>query len=427
MTISRHNHFMHHNAEKWLSVTRISLFMLGALLALPAFSLRAAESGVTDTVIRIGSTQPLIGDISPIGEGMKKGMEAAFKNAKVQGRTIELTVLDDSYDPTTTIKDAQELINQGIFLMLGSTGSQSMKAVLPVLAAHKVPAVGFYTGAGFTGPGDVLNFRSSYAQEVATAINAVLAAGVKPTEICAYVQNDAYGMAGLKGVRIALEKQAGMQEVVDLLDKILVMEGEDPERNNIGPVGVNRRGTLTARDGYLSLKDWEKKTGNRCRFVATVLNILPTVQFIGYAHHYKKEPWVFSVPSPAVNETLLAGFKEQSVSDNVIATRVIPAETANMPIVNEARQALGKDFNAFSLEGYVVGKMTLAIMRNIQGDLTRANFLAAARSQPYDIGGIAVDFTNDSQGSDFVDLTYLQNDLFEPLSTEKLQAIFREK
>ncbi|MEZ5582096.1 MAG: ABC transporter substrate-binding protein [Candidatus Competibacteraceae bacterium] len=380
---------------------------------------------MTDTVIRIGSTQPLKGDLSPIGQGMKLGMEAAFKNAEIQGRKVELVVLNDSYNPATTVEAAGQLIEQGVFLMLGSTGSQTMKAVLPVLAEHQVPAVGFYTGAGFEGPGDVLNFRASYAQEVATAVNAALAAGVQPSEICAYVQNDAYGMAGLAGVRRALVQQAGTEDVVALLDQIINMEGDDPERNNLGPVGVNQRGTLTARSGYKSLKDWEQKAGTSCRFVVTVLNILPTVQFIGYANQLKGEAWVFSVPSPAVGDTLLEGLREQKIDDKVVATGVLPAATADLPILQQAQQALGSDFNAFSFEGYVVGQLVLAVLNNTQGDLTRANFLSAARRQPYDLGGIIVDFTSDNQGSDFVQLTALQSGGFKPITPADLKTVFQ--
>ncbi|NJN45175.1 MAG: ABC transporter substrate-binding protein [Candidatus Competibacteraceae bacterium] len=334
-------------------------------------------------------------------------------------------MLNDSYNPATTIEVAGQLIEQGIFLMLGSTGSQTMKAVLPVLAQHKVPAIGFYTGAGYQEPGDILNFRASYVQEVTTAVNAALAAGVKPSEICAYVQNDAYGMAGLAGVKSALERQAGAEDVVALLDQIINMEGDDPERNNLGPVGVNQRGTLTARQGYLSLKEWEQKAGTTCRFVVTVLNILPTVQFIGYANQLRREEWVFSVPSPAVGDTLLQGLNEQKVEDNVVATGVLPAANADLPIIRQAQQALGSEFNAFAFEGYVVGQLVLAVLNTIEGDLTRANFLGAARSQPYDLGGITVDFTSDNQGSDFVQLTALKGGVFKPIMPADLKTVFQ--
>lgn len=408
-------------------ITKINKFLLAGIIGfLPIIASVAADLSVTDSVIRIGSTQPLRGDLSPIGEGMKLGMETAVKGAKVQGRVIELQVLDDAYDPKLTVQAARQLIEQGIFLMMGSTATQTMKAVLPVLAEHQIPAVGFYTGAGFTEPGDVLNFRASYAQEVATAIDAALAAGVKPNEICAYVQNDSYGMAGLAGVKLVLERQPGIEEVVTILDRILTMEGDDPERNSMGPVGVNRRGTLSAREGYQSLKAWEQKTGIPCRFVVTVLNILPTTQFIGYAAGLKGENWIFSVPSPAVNPDLLDGLKKNKVLSKVIATGVLPIDNTELPIIREAKQALGSNYNAFSLEGFVVGKIVLAILKNIQGELTRENFLSAARAQPYDIGGLSVDYTTDSQGSDFIQLYTLENGEFRPVRfVSELNSLFQ--
>jgi branched-chain amino acid transport system substrate-binding protein len=110
--------------------------------------------------------------------------------------------------------------------MVNSFGSADHpKAVLPVLAEKKIPAVGFYTGAAFTGPGDVLNFRARYATEVESVINAALAAGVKPGEVCAYAQNDAYGMSGVNGFRAALAKQPGTEQIVAKVDQILKHAG----------------------------------------------------------------------------------------------------------------------------------------------------------------------------------------------------------
>jgi ABC-type branched-subunit amino acid transport system substrate-binding protein len=417
----KHGHFY-----KWPRGTKTYTVLVAFLVAwLPILPSMAADPGVTNSVIRIGSTQPLQGDLRFLGEGMTNGMQAALKGAKIQGRQVELSVRNDSYNPSLTVEAAQALIEQGTFLMLGSTASQTTKAVLPILAKHQLPAVGFYTGAAFRGPGDVLNFRASYAQEVATAVENVLATGVKPTEVCAYVQNDAYGMAGLEGISMALIKQPGMGNVVGILNQLLAMEGDDPPRNNVGPVGVNRRGTLTAREGYQSLKAWEKKTGDSCRFIVTVLNPLPTVQFINYALGYKGEKWVVSVPSPAVNNTLMDGLKKPYTQGKIIATGVLPPVDNNLPIIKQARDALGSDINAFSLEGYVVGKLFLTIMNNIQGELTRANFLAAARAKAYDIGGLAVDFTTDNQGSDFVQLSYFQDNAFKPMGSGVLQQAFQ--
>ncbi|MCB1921211.1 MAG: ABC transporter substrate-binding protein [Candidatus Competibacteraceae bacterium] len=402
-----------------------SSVVLGLLLSLCAIApwSWAAAPGVTNDTLRIGATLPLEGDFKVYGQAMKRGMEAALAGQSVQKHRIEFVAINDFYHPPETIKAVQQLIEQGVFAMVNSFGSPTTKAVLPLLAEHKVPVFGFYTGAAFTGPGDVLNFRASYATEVERVVEAALAAGVKPAEVCAYAQNDAYGMAGVQGVRNALAKQPGAEEIVAKIDQVLNMPGDNPERNNIGPVGVYARDTVSARPGYLSLKKWEASTGNHCRLVATTAVYDPAATFIGYAASLKGENWIFSSPSPAAGEPLAILLREYKIRNRVITTQIVPALDAPLPVVEEARQALGGNLDYTSLESYIVGKLFVAILQAIDGPLTRENFLKAARRHPYDIGGIRVDFTNDNQGSDFVLLTVLQDDAFkviEPSDVEKL-------
>lgn len=384
----------------------------------------ADETGVTDKTIRIGATIPLEGDYKIYGMAMKQGMDAALASQTVQKRTIEFVAINDFYDPAKAVEAAKKLIGQGIFAMVNSFGSPTTRAVLPLLAENKVPAFGFYTGAAFSGPGEVLNFRASYAKEVETVVDAALAAGFKPTEVCAYAQNDAYGMGGVKGFRAALAKQPGTEQIVAKVDQVLNMPGDNPERNGIGPVGVYRRDTVSAREGYQSLKQWEAASGNRCRLLATTAVYDPAVAFMAYAR-YKGETWIFSSPSPAAGNRLATMLKENGITDKVIATQIVPSPDSSLPVVLEARKALGANLNYESLESYIVGKLFVAIMQAIDGPLTRENFLKAARRQPYDIGGVKVDFTTDNQGSDFVQATYLRDGQFAAITTQELAALFK--
>ncbi len=382
----------------------------------------AEEAGVTDKTIRIGATIPLEGDYKVYGLAMKQGMDAALAGQTVQKRSIEFVAINDFYDPAKAVEAAKKLIGQGIFAMVNSFGSPTTRAVLPLLAENKTPAFGFYTGAAFTGPGEVLNFRASYAREVETVVDAALAAGVKPTEVCAYAQNDTYGMAGVKGFRTALARQPGMEQIVAKVDEILNMPGDNPERNGIGPVGVYQRDTVSAREGYQSLKKWEAASGNHCRLLATTAVYDPAATFMGYAR-YKGEPWIFSSPSPAAGNRLADLLKKNGITDKVVATQIVPSPDSSLPVVVEARKALGANLDYVSLESYIVGKLFVAIMQAIEGPLTRENFLKAARRQPYDIGGVKVDFTTDNQGSDFVLLTALQGKDFvviEPRALENM-------
>ncbi|MEZ5582095.1 MAG: ABC transporter substrate-binding protein [Candidatus Competibacteraceae bacterium] len=382
---------------------------LWAVLIIAVNPVAAQEYGVTDKTIRIGGVMDLEGASSGLGQGMKAGIEAAFKNEKIKNRDIEFVTLNDSYRPELTVDAVRQLIDQGIFLMLGNVGTPTARVALPILAENKVPAVGFFTGAGLLRPGvgDVVNYRASYAQEIASLITAALAAGVKPAEVCALVQNDSYGMAGVEGLKAALAGNPEAESTINQLDQILNMEGDEPARNGLGPIGVYRRNTLYAKEGYQSLKKWEEVSGAPCRLVVTVGTYVPVANFIGYAR-YKNENWVFSAVSFTGAESFRQELTKYGVTDKIIMTQVVPALDSELPIVQAARKALGDQLDYVSLEGYIAGKMVLQIMNAIDGDLTRDNFLQAARGKTFDLGGLKLDFTNDNQASDFVLLTDLQ-------------------
>lgn len=411
--------FSHHVRQVMFGCLCIIL-VITITAVIPAYS---AEPGVTDKAIRIGSTLPLQGDIANTGISIERGMKAALDGKEMLGHRPELIAVNDFYNPMNTPEAVKQLLDKGIFVMLGSFGTPTAKVALPMLAEAKIPAIGFTTGAGFTEPGDILNVRANYAQEVAAATDAALRAGVKPSEICAFAQNDSYGMSGLQGVVTALEKAPETSELVATYRQILNVEGDNPQRNNLGPVGVYQRGTSAARDAYLSLKEWEKRSGTTCRFVATVGLANSTAQFIGYSR-LKGDHWIFSVPSPALGTGFteaLSGFK---VTDHILGTQVVPPDNSDLPVVVEARSALKDDLNSYSLEGYLIGKTFLAVMYNLKGEISRANFLKAARSQVYDLGGFTVDYTNDNQGSNFVQLLYLDQGIFQPIGHVDLHKVF---
>lgn len=388
----------------------------------------AEEPGIIEKTIRIGASAPLEGDAKFYGQNLKKGIDAALAGQTIQKRTIESEILDDRYTPDIAVENTKQLLDKGVFAMVGSFGSATTQKVLPILAERKIPAFGFYTGAGFTGPGDIFNFRPSSAKEVEAMVTTALAAGVKPNEVCAYVQNDEFGMSGLKGFRAALSKQSGAENSISKLDQLLAMTGNDPARNNIGPVGVHNRNNWAARDGYLSLKNWEKVSGTPCRLVITTALLEPATMFVAYTR-YKNEPWIFSVISVVSGDHFSTALKDKGVTgkaEKVITTQVLPSLDAPLPVINEARKALGSELNYISLEGYVVARLFVEIMKSINGPLTHESFLKAARLQPYDVGGIKIDFTNDNQGSDFVGFTLLKDGAFASISAQDTAALFNK-
>ncbi len=416
--------------KNWMKAEVITLSLLAITLLIFGIPKVFAESGITDSKIRIGSVMDLQGDSSKRDLAVKVGIEAALKNEKIQGHEIEFIVLNHSFDPKIAVEATQQLISQGIFVMLGSVGSPMTKAIMPILAENKVPAVAFVTGETHlrSGVGEVINLRASTAQEFTSLIEAVITAGVKPREICFYIPDDATGISNLSIIKAILEKQPGIAEIIKKLEQIIAMKAEspnkEPNRNGIGPVGFYSRYTNLARDGYQSLKQWEQATNTRCRLVVTQGPFNPISNFIAYAR-YKNESWIISANSTTDADALVSFLQQSNVTDKVLMTQVMPSLDSSLPIVEEARKSLGSKLSYLSLEGFISGKMFLAIARSIKGDITRESFLKAARGHSFDLGGLPLDFTNDNQGSDLVLLIYLDGKEFKRVTPQQLVKIFQ--
>jgi len=385
-----------------------------------------AQQGISDRLIRIGGVMDLEGRSRGLGLGMKAGIEAALRNQRLKGRRIEFVTLNDSYTPTKTIEATNALVTQGVFVMIGNVGTPTAKVSLPILAQSKVPAVGFFTGAGILRPGvgDIINYRASYVQETSAVIRAAIDAGVNPAQICAYVQNDAYGMAGVIGIKRALSVLPGTEVVTKTLDVILQQQGENPARNDLGPVGVYQRNTFISRDGYRSLKNWEQVSKAPCKVVVTVGTYNAISKFAAYSR-YKGDDWIVSAVSFTGADNFSKALADANIRDRVIMTQVVPPLDSRLAIVAEARKNLGEQFGWVSLEGYIVGKLWLTAMGSVEGRITRAKFLNAVRGRKFDLGGLKLDYSNDNQGSDLVVLTNLGPDGFKPMSVSAWDALVR--
>jgi branched-chain amino acid transport system substrate-binding protein len=400
---------------------------MAAIFALTCSFSAFAETGITSDKIIIGGVMDLEGRSRGLGQGMKDGIMAALSGKRVKGRQFEYITLNDSYNPDKTRAATQDLVGRGIFTMVGNVGTPTAGASLPVLKQAGIPAVGFFTGAGLLRPGkgDIVNYRASYIQETAAVISAAIKAGLEPGEICAYVQNDGYGMAGIAGVKAALVAAGEKDGVVATLDEIMSLSGDDPFRNDIGPVGLYKRNTFSSRDGYASLKTWEAQSGSKCRLVVTVGAYASIANFIGYAS-MKGEDWVYSAVSFTGAENLRNALREFGINRNVIVTQVVPPLDSKLPIVQQARAALGSKLSYVTLEGYIVGSMMLKVLESIPGkNITRASFLSAIQGKKIDVGGLKLDFSNDNQGSDLVISTYLDGDDFNLLGSAEMDRLLR--
>ncbi len=416
------------HADQKISRKILAAMLLASWLStVVALSAPVQEPGVTETTIRIGAIMPLEGDAKFYGLNMKKGIEAALANQIVQGRKVEFEALNNFDELITTIEVARRLVEKGVFIMLGNVGTLTSMKLMPLLVSNEIPAVGFYTAGELDKNDNILDFRPGHVREITDLINAAVNAGVKASQICLFGQNDADGLAAINGLKAGLMKLPNTQTEIENLDKLTdtMWGGINPARNDMGPVGLYLRGTTRLRDGYQSLKNWEKASGESCRLVIIVATPKMAADFITYAL-YKKEPWSFSaISATASGDSLKNLLLENNIRTKVIITQVVPALDADLPIVADARNALGIELNPVNLEGYIIGRMFLNIMRSINGPITRINFMKAARRQPFDLGGLKIDFTKSHRGSSLVLLKTLNGDRYGAFSVEDLKQKLR--
>ena len=128
----------------------------------------------------------------------------------IHGRKLELQSIDDGYEPEKTIVATKKIIDDDkVFALVGPVGTPTSKAGQPIATAAKVPFIGPFTGAEFLRhPYNryVVNIRASYFQETEAWIEH-LTKDLGITKIAILYQDDAFGLAGLDGVNMAMAKR----------------------------------------------------------------------------------------------------------------------------------------------------------------------------------------------------------------------------
>jgi len=207
-----------------------ALFLLATLSLVAAVSLqsalgatRASESaeavpGITKNQIVIGGTFPLTGPAS-LYAPIPKGMDAYFKWANqrkgadgklgVYGRKIVWKYYDDGYNPANTVQLTNQLVLQDkVFAIVGTLGTEPNIPIRPLLNSRKVPHILVSTGASYWG----LQYKQfpwtsgwqpDYIAE-GIAYGRWIAQNAPNAKIAVFFQNDDYGKDYLKGLKIGL-------------------------------------------------------------------------------------------------------------------------------------------------------------------------------------------------------------------------------
>jgi branched-chain amino acid transport system substrate-binding protein len=195
----------------------LSVVLLALVVAAVAGARSLATPGVSATAITIGSNGPLTGEAAAAADVLR-GADGYFKyvNARggVNGRKIDFKYLDDAYDPSQTVQNVRELIQQdNVFALFSVVGTNSNLAIRDFTNASGVPQV--FSAAGATTFGSAyakypwtIGYLPPYAEEGKIYARHILATDAKQAKIAVLYQSDDYGKDLLSGFRAGLGAQA---------------------------------------------------------------------------------------------------------------------------------------------------------------------------------------------------------------------------
>ncbi len=354
--------------------------------------------GVTRDEILFGQST----DFAETGLNLQLEIQAAFRevNAKggVNGRTFRLIALDDDYEAAKAIRNTVRLIeNDEVFVILGSAGTPTSRAVLPITAEAGVPYIAPFSGADFLREPEltnVINLRASYSQETEALVNWLInERGL--SRIGVMYQDDPYGRSGYSGVIQVLRKR-DMQPVA---------------------ISLYTPNTNAIKTSLLDL------TPAYPQVVILVGTFEPVAKLIEWARRTGLHSQFFTV-SVAAHDGLLNLLGNEGA--RVYATQVMPLVTETpQNVLDSYEDALYAQDptappNFVSLEGYLAVRLVILGVSSCGDELDRKCFLDTIKNSEFlSIDRFRLRFgEDDNQGSDAVYLIVIGADgKFHPVAT----------
>ena len=366
------------------------------MAATPTATSPDGTPGVFAERILFGQSAALSGPAQELGQNMRLGIEAAFREVNeqggVHGRQLELTSVDDGYEPEAAALNTRHLIEEeGVFALIGAVGTPTSRSAAPVAQERGVPYIGPFTGAAFLRDAgtlsSVINLRASYNQETEEMV-ARLTEDLGITRIGVMYQDDSFGRAGYNGAQAALERR-GMQPAA---------------------IGIYQRNTTSVKSGLLDLR------GRDPEAVIIVGAYEPVAALIAWSKQIGFNP-VFITISFVGSNALARELGADGAG--VFVTQVVPSPT---DVSNPTTAAYLSALFAYkpeavpgfvSFEGYLAGRMAIAGLEGCGREVSR-DCLAESlrRAGALDLNGFELryDDAGDNQGSDTVFLTVIGED-----------------
>jgi branched-chain amino acid transport system substrate-binding protein len=169
--------------------------------------------------IRIGMVVSLTGNYAALGTNQKLGAQQVVDNLNanngINGRKIELDIVDDSSDPNQTVVQFNKVISDGVVAVLGPSGSTAGLAIKPIANAKQIPTISLATADEQVVPVTPYMWMTPpLASHVANVCVEFAASQGKTKLAMLYDAGNAFALAGHEAAMKALAT-SGMQLVDD--------------------------------------------------------------------------------------------------------------------------------------------------------------------------------------------------------------------
>jgi ABC-type branched-subunit amino acid transport system substrate-binding protein len=357
-----------------------------------AVALAAALCGAGHAQILIGQTAGFSGQVAA---GVKETTDGALLyidavNAKggVNGQKIELTSLDDKFDPKLAAENARKLIEENnVSALFLTRGTPHTEAIVPLLEKHGVALVGPSTGAMVLHQPVrkyVFNVRATYQREAEKAMTHLASMGI--SRIAVVYADDSFGADGVAGAQKGLAA-AKLTPVV--------LEKFDRAKPDFAPVAAKVAKADTQAVLMIASGSAVVDGSNALRAAGSAAQIV------------------------TLSNNASGGFIK-SLGNNargVIVTQVYPNERAvTYAMVKEAQElARAKGLQEISpamLEGFAAAKVLVEGLKRAGPKPSRDKIHATLEGiKKFDLGGLEVSYgPDDHTGLDFADLSIIGTD-----------------
>ncbi|MDF1721016.1 MAG: ABC transporter substrate-binding protein [Minwuia sp.] len=381
----------------------LGLAAVAAVATVIAGGAQAAQRGVTDKEILIGTHTALSGPVAvwgvPSVEGMRQRFDAVNAAGGIHGRQIRLLVEDSEYQVPKAVQAGNKLINRDrVFTILGAIGTPMNNAVLPRQLAAGIPNLfPFSSARQMHEPFHKLKFvgGSSYYDQIRAAYK-LFAETRGKTKPCTMYQDTDFGR----------ETEFGVLDQAKVMGQTLVAETAHKP---------------TDKDFTASITKL-REAGCDVVYMGTIVSdtIIPyaTARSMG---------WDVDFVGPISTYTSYTAGAKGGVTEGYMAMTGFQMAYGDDPDplvqnwYNEYKEKFGKNPDFPAQLGYIYADMTVVALQNAGRDLTTDSMIAGFESMKgyRDIfGGPVQSFGPEKrQGSNESFLSQVQNGRWVKIGT----------